>query len=144
MYFEYRRCLTSRWISTRRVFCILSRVTTPTSVRRTFRAAVSGLVVSAGMVAQSSVSGRGGGGGGLLQFPLPLQRLDPGDVPPGLPHHARRLQPVGRRLEAEVEQGLLGVAEGRGQVLVRHLTVFGSLHRPHSVNGPPGGGRTGT
>src|SRR5882724_7936077 len=106
MYFEYRGCLTSRWISTRRVLAILSRVTTPTSVRRCFRAfAVGVVVVSAAMLAQSSLFCRGDGG--FFQFPFPLQCLDPRDVAAGLFHHARRLQPVGRRLEPQVEQRLL-------------------------------------
>src|SRR4051794_40762242 len=106
MYFEYRGCFASRWISTRRVFCILSRVTTPTTVRRWDRSvSAAGVLVSVAMVPQPrSVLRPGRRGRRLLDLPLPLDRLDPGDVPAGLLHHARRLQPVGRRLEPQVEQ----------------------------------------
>src|SRR5262245_13671341 len=45
MYLPYCGCLTSRWISTRRVLSVLSRVTMPMSVRRAFRS--SAVFVSA-------------------------------------------------------------------------------------------------
>src|SRR5947209_7098727 len=131
MNLPYRGCLTSRSTSTRRVLFILSRVTTPTRVARWLR--------SASVVFASAI------GGAFLrllgQLALPLDSLDPGNVPPGLADLARRLQPVGGRLEPELEQVLLDVPEGEVELLLAHPPVLGGLrcllHDSHSLSGKP-------
>src|SRR5688572_23084870 len=112
MNFPYRGCLTSRSTSTRRVLLILSRVTTPIRVRRWLRGSPPALGVASAI-------------GGALRFlrllgqlPLPQDGLDPGDVPPRLADLARGLQPVGGRLEPELEQVLLDVPQSQVELLV--------------------------
>src|SRR5262245_9158049 len=120
MNLPYRACLTSRSTSTRRVLAILSRVTTPIRVRRLLRSVAAGGVGS-GM-------GRALGFLWLLgQLPLPLHGPNASAVAPGLADLARRLQPVRGRLEPELEQVLLDVAEGERQLLVAHPPVLGGL-----------------
>src|SRR5205823_14975762 len=106
--------------------------TTPTSVHRAFR--VSGLVVVSvsAMAAEPSclftrvlrLLRRG-------ELPLPLERLEPRDVPAGLADLAGRLQPVGRRPEAQLEGLLLHVLERAGQLVGRQVPVLGGLLLTH-------------
>src|SRR5262245_53962995 len=99
MYLPYRGCLTSRWISTRRVLSVLSRVTMPISVRRAFRVCCSVFVSAMGVQPSLFLLG--------LEFALALDRLDAGDLAARLADLARRFQAVGGRLEAQVEEILL-------------------------------------
>src|SRR6516165_505008 len=55
-------------------------------------------------------------------------RLDSGHLLLRLADLARRLQAIGRRLEAKVEQVLDRLAQRECQLLVAHLAVFGDLH----------------
>src|SRR5262245_12446854 len=104
MYLPYRACLTSHGISTRRVLSILSRVTTPTSTRRLPRSSCPAGFAT-GVTA--FVAGDGLAMGGLLLCGLLLflrhHRQDPCNVPLRFANLAGRLQPVGRRLEPQVE-----------------------------------------
>src|SRR5258707_510414 len=93
MYLPYRACLVSHGISTRRVLSILSRVTTPVSIRRLPRP--SGAAAFATGVAVFA-AGVGSAMGGLLLRGLLLRfRHDgqnPRDVPFRLADLAGRLQ----------------------------------------------------
>src|ERR1700736_1430527 len=111
MYLPYCACLTSRGISTRRVLFILSLVTTPVSTRRLPRSASVAIFLR-------SLGRRGR----LLRFclgqlALAQDGLNPGSLALRLADFARRLQPLGRRLEAEVEEVL-------GDLLERELKLL--------------------
>src|SRR6516162_5543425 len=147
MYLPYRGCLTSRWISTRRVLSVLSRVTMPISVRRAFRGCCS-VFVSAIAVLFWLFACR------LLlialllfhEFLLPLHRLDAGDLSAGLADLARRFQAVGGRLEPQVEEVLLHPFERVRQFFGRHSSVFGGQFLAHGdpITSHACGGRTDT
>src|SRR5439155_16771384 len=71
----------------------------------------------------------------LGELALPLEGLDPGDLAAGLADLARRLQPVGRRLEAQVEQVFLGVAQRGGELVVGQGAEFGGFHQSGPCSG---------